>query len=134
MNRVFCFREDKRAAESNKRTAESSKRSGHSIYPWRERVRESERVKRRTSRWKDLYTASYICVEILSVLFYPNYSLLLCFVKINIYYQSKYLILQHIYIYIVRDKKKCYITRKIITFCSYGTFFKIYFFTSYCNR
>ena len=38
--------------------------------------------------------ASYLCVEILSVLFYPNYSLLLCFVKINIYYQSKYLILQ----------------------------------------
>ena len=47
------------------------------------------------SRWKDLYTASYICVELLSVLFYPNYSLLLCFVKINIYHQSKYIILQY---------------------------------------
>ena len=62
----------------------------HSIYPWLGR----EMVERRTSRWKDLYTASYICVEILYALFYPNYSLLLCFVKINIYYQSKYLILQ----------------------------------------
>ena len=47
------------------------------------------------SRWKDLYTASYICVELLSVLFYPNYSLLLRFVKINIYHQSKYIILQY---------------------------------------
>ena len=35
------------------------------------------------SRVKDLYTASYIGV-VLSVLFYPNYSILLCFVKINI--------------------------------------------------
>ena len=84
VNRAFCFWE-------NKRTAESSKRSGIAcILDWEE----CERVERRTRKWKDRFAASYICVEILSVLFYPNYSLLLCFVKINIYYQSKYMILQ----------------------------------------
>ena len=51
------------------------------------------------SRVKDLYTASYIGV--VSVLFYPNYSILLCFVKINIYHKS---IIKYHTIYFLRAR------------------------------